>query len=82
MPVLTPKNTKNSYLHAAELPANESCDTTAVDQPMGTAMPRPESEETQAKEQSLGEFLRASPLYGLDLDFTRDKSLPREISLD
>ena len=26
-------------------------------------------------------FLRTSPLYGLDLEFERDKSLPREIDL-
>jgi prevent-host-death family protein len=32
--------------------------------------------------QNLGDFLRASPLYGLDLDFSRDTSLPREVSLD
>ena len=32
--------------------------------------------------QNLGDFLRASPLCGLDLDFSRDTSLPREVSLD
>lgn len=35
----------------------------------------------KAKPQSFYEFLRASPLYGLDLDIERDKSGPREIDL-
>jgi Ribbon-helix-helix protein, copG family len=35
-----------------------------------------------AKEMSLLEFMRASPLYGLEIKFERDKSLPREISFD
>jgi antitoxin Phd len=34
------------------------------------------------KQLPLGEFLRSSPLTGLNLEFTRDKSLPRDISLD
>ncbi len=34
------------------------------------------------REIPLGEFLMNSPLAGLDLDFTRDKGLPRDISLD
>lgn len=35
----------------------------------------------KAKPQSFYEFLRASPLCGLDLDIERDKSGPREIDL-
>jgi len=31
--------------------------------------------------QSLYEFLRNSPLRGVELDLTRDKSLPRDIEL-
>ncbi|TAG04418.1 MAG: type II toxin-antitoxin system Phd/YefM family antitoxin [Betaproteobacteria bacterium] len=30
----------------------------------------------------LGDFLMNSPLAGLDLDFSRDQGLPRDISLD
>ena len=32
-------------------------------------------------EKGLYEFLRNSPLRGVDLDLTRDKSLPRDIQL-
>lgn len=35
----------------------------------------------KVKPQSFYEFLRASPLYGLDLEIERDKSAPREIDL-
>jgi len=35
----------------------------------------------KTKPQNFVEFLRASPLYGLDLDIERDKSGPREIDL-
>lgn len=35
-----------------------------------------------AKEMSFLQFMRASPLYGLDIDLTRDKSLPRDFRFD
>jgi antitoxin Phd len=34
------------------------------------------------KQLPLGDFLMNSPMTELDLDFSRDKSLPRDISLD
>lgn len=36
---------------------------------------------TGKKEMSLGEFFDRSPLKGLDIEFERDKSLPRHIDL-
>lgn len=38
--------------------------------------------EKPAKEMSFLEFMRASPLYGLDIEFPRDKSLPRQVNFD
>ncbi len=35
----------------------------------------------QKPEKDLVSFLRSSPLMGLDLDMSRDKTLPREIEL-
>ncbi len=40
------------------------------------------AKEKPGKEMSFLEFMRASPLYGLDIDLTRDKSLPRDFSFD
>jgi hypothetical protein len=40
------------------------------------------AKERPGKEMSFLEFMRASPLYGLDIDLTRDKSLPRDFSFD
>jgi antitoxin Phd len=34
------------------------------------------------KQLPLGDFLMNSPVTGLDLDFSRDKSLPRDISFE
>lgn len=36
----------------------------------------------QAPKPSLVELLQSSPFMGLDIEFERDKSLPREISFD
>jgi hypothetical protein len=47
-----------------------------------TAKKTQTSTEKPAKEMSFLEFMRASPLYGLDIDLTRDKSLPRDIKFD
>jgi len=38
--------------------------------------------KSQKHQLPLGQFLMNSPLAGLDLDFSRDQSLPREVSLD
>lgn len=40
-----------------------------------------DSQGTKARHQNLIEFLRASPLYGLDLEIERDRSGPRDIDL-
>jgi antitoxin Phd len=37
--------------------------------------------DTAPKAESLAEFIRSSPLYGVKLDLRRDKSLPRKIDL-
>jgi hypothetical protein len=39
------------------------------------------SAEKPTKEMSFLEFMRASPWYGIELDLTRDKRLPRDINL-
>ena len=40
-----------------------------------------EYERLKGRKPSLVEFLRASPLSGVDLDVERDRSLPRDIEL-
>ncbi len=37
--------------------------------------------ELQGKKENFVDFMRKSPLYGLDLEFERDKSPAREIEL-
>jgi prevent-host-death family protein len=37
--------------------------------------------ELCGEKESIVSFFRKSPLYGLDIEFERDKSLPREIDL-
>ncbi len=49
--------------------------TTAV------VMSQDEYERLKGRKPSLVEFLRASPLSGMDLDVERDRSLPRDIEL-
>jgi prevent-host-death family protein len=38
-------------------------------------------EKLLGKKENLWEFLRASPLKGIDLDIERDKSLPRDVDV-
>ncbi len=44
-------------------------------------MSQDEYERLKGSKPSLAEFLRASPLAGIELDLERDRSLPRDVDL-
>jgi len=56
-------------------------DITVRGEPAVVLISREEYEKLQRPKQSFVEFMRQSPFVGLELDFPRDKSLPRDIDL-
>jgi antitoxin Phd len=73
---------KAKLSEVVRLAATEPQEITVRGEPAAVVLSMAEYQRLKAPKQNLVEFLQASPLYGLDLDFTRDKSLPRDISLD
>lgn len=49
--------------------------------PAAVLLSEADYDRLNGKRQSFWEFLRASPLVGVELDIERDKSLPRDIEL-
>ena len=66
------------------LAATEPQEITVRGEPAAVLISMAEYQRLKSQKQQLplGQFLMKSPLAGLDLDFSRDKSLPREVSLD
>ena len=50
-------------------------------EPKAVVVSKAEFERLQRPKPSLTEFLRSSPLSGLDLEFARDGSPPRDVAL-
>jgi antitoxin Phd len=73
---------KAKLSEVVRLAAIEPQEITVRGEPAAVVLSMAEYQRLKAPKQNLVEFLQASPLYGLDLDFTRDKSPPRDISLD
>ena len=73
---------KAKFSEVVKLTALEPQEITVHGEPMAVVLSVKEYQRLKAPKQNLVEFLRASPLYGLELDFSRDKSFPRDISLD
>lgn len=57
-------------------------DITVHGKPVAVLLSREEYERLRTRKPDLVTFMRASPLYGLDLDFTREQDTGREPDFD
>ena len=75
---------KAKFSEVVRLAATEPQEITVRGEPAAVVLSMAEYQRLKSQKQQLplGQFLMNSPLAGLDLDFSRDKSLPREVSLD
>ncbi len=73
---------KAKFSEVVKLAADEPQQITVHGAPAVVLVSVDDYERLTKPKQNLADFLRDSPLYGLDLDFSRDKGLPREISFD
>ena len=75
---------KAKLSEVVRLAATEPQEITVRGEPAAVVISMAEYQRLKSQKQQLplGQFLMKSPLTGLDLDFSRDKSLPREVSLD
>lgn len=82
MPAWQLQNARAKLSEVIRQAAAEPQEITVRGAPAAVVISVAEYRRLTATTENLGAFLRACPLYGLDLDFSRDMSLPREISLD
>jgi antitoxin Phd len=73
---------KAKFSEVVKLTALEPQEITVRGEPTAVVLSFAEYQRLKAPKQNLVEFMRASPLFGLELNFSRDKSLPRDISFD
>ena len=82
MPTWQLQTAKANLSELIRLAATEPQEITVRGVPTAMVISVADYQRLAATTQNLGAFLRASPLYGLDLDFSRDTSLTREVPLD
>ena len=76
------QDAKNKFSEVVEMTLREGPQTvTRYGTPVVVIMAVEDYEKRQRPKGSLLEFFRNSPLYGVELDITRDKSPGREVNL-